>query len=104
MRHSPEIRDVIDTITTKVVLILGRFTDERLSVLQALREELQKRDYITVLPLLHESGEAWGMFASIQRRGTVLPIVPYSGESELIGRIQSDVIEIAERKVIELEP
>jgi hypothetical protein len=27
--HNEKIRDVIDTITSKVVLILGRFTDER---------------------------------------------------------------------------
>jgi hypothetical protein len=31
---------VIDTITSKAVLILGRFTDERKAVLDALREEL----------------------------------------------------------------
>jgi Pentapeptide repeats (8 copies) len=39
-----KIREVIDTITTKVVLILGRFTPERKAVLDALREELRKRD------------------------------------------------------------
>jgi hypothetical protein len=40
-----KIREVIDTITSKVVLILGRFTDDRKAVLDALREELRKRDY-----------------------------------------------------------
>jgi uncharacterized protein YjbI with pentapeptide repeats len=39
-----EIRDVIDTITSKVVLILGRFTADRKTVLNALRYELRKRD------------------------------------------------------------
>ena len=34
--NNEEIRDVIDTITTKVVLILGRFTPERKSVLARL--------------------------------------------------------------------
>ena len=33
----------------KVVLILGRFTDERKPVLDALRDELRKRDYLPVL-------------------------------------------------------
>jgi hypothetical protein len=42
-------RDVIDTITSKAVLILGRFTDERKAVLDALREELRKRDYLPIL-------------------------------------------------------
>jgi len=32
-----------------VVLILGRFTDERKAVLDALREELRKRDYLPIL-------------------------------------------------------
>jgi hypothetical protein len=44
-----KIRSVIDTITSKVVLILGRFTPERKAVLDALREELRKRDYLPVL-------------------------------------------------------
>ena len=43
------IRQVIDTITSKVVLILGRFTPERKAVLDAIREELRKRDYLPVL-------------------------------------------------------
>ncbi len=44
-----KIRQVIDTITSKVVLILGRFTPERKAVLDAIREELRKRDYLPVL-------------------------------------------------------
>ena len=40
---------MIDTITSKTVLILGRFTEERKAVLDALREELRKRDYLPIL-------------------------------------------------------
>src|SRR5262249_28813572 len=47
--HNEKIRDVIDTITSKAVLILGRFKDERKAVLDALREELRKRDYLPIL-------------------------------------------------------
>jgi hypothetical protein len=47
--NNKKIRDVIDNITSKVVLILGRFTDERKVVLDALRNELRKRNYIPVL-------------------------------------------------------
>jgi hypothetical protein len=43
------IRHVIDTITSKVVLILGRFTDVRKSVLYAIHDELRKRDYVPVI-------------------------------------------------------
>src|SRR5262245_27799379 len=49
MLHNEKIRDVIDTITSKAVLILGRFTDERKAVLDGLREELRKRDYVPIL-------------------------------------------------------
>jgi uncharacterized protein YjbI with pentapeptide repeats len=47
--RNEKIRDVIDTISSKAVLILGRFTDERKAVLDALREELRKRDYLPIL-------------------------------------------------------
>jgi hypothetical protein len=49
MLNNQKVRDVIDTITSKAVLILGRFTEERKAVLDALREELRKRDYLPIL-------------------------------------------------------
>jgi hypothetical protein len=49
MLDNKKIRNVIDIITSKAVLILGRFTDERKAVLDALREELRKRDYLPIL-------------------------------------------------------
>ena len=47
--NNEKIRSVIDTITSKVVLILGRFTTDRKSILDAIREELRRRDYVPVL-------------------------------------------------------
>jgi len=47
--NNAKIRSVIDTITSKVVLILGRFTPERKVVLDAIRDELRNRDYLPVL-------------------------------------------------------
>jgi uncharacterized protein YjbI with pentapeptide repeats len=47
--HNEKIRDVIDTITSKAVLILGRFTDERKAVLDSLREDLRNRHYLPIL-------------------------------------------------------
>jgi len=47
--NNAKIRHVIDTITSKVVLILGRFTAERKIVLESIRDELRKRDYVPVL-------------------------------------------------------
>ena len=47
--HNEKIRDVIDTITSKAVLILGRFTEERKAVLDAIRDELRRRGYLPIL-------------------------------------------------------
>ena len=47
--ENKEIRDVIDTVTTKSVLILGRFYDERKQVLDALKEALRERGYVPIL-------------------------------------------------------
>jgi uncharacterized protein YjbI with pentapeptide repeats len=47
--NNQKIRNVIDTITSKVVLILGRFTPERKPVLDALRDELRKHNFSPVV-------------------------------------------------------
>lgn len=47
--RNEKIRHVIDTITSKVVLILGRFTPEQKAVLDGLREALRKRDRLPVI-------------------------------------------------------
>jgi Pentapeptide repeats (8 copies) len=39
----------IDTVVGKVVLILGRFTPERKAVLDAIRDELRRHDYLPVV-------------------------------------------------------
>jgi uncharacterized protein YjbI with pentapeptide repeats len=43
------IRDVIDTITSKVVLLLGRFTPQRKRVLTTLQRQLRRKNYVPVL-------------------------------------------------------
>ncbi len=47
--NNPKIRDVIDTIAKKAILILGRFTPERKAVLDALREALRTHGYLPIL-------------------------------------------------------
>lgn len=49
LSHNPKIRRVIDTITSRAVLILGRFTPERKAVLDAIREELRRRDWVPII-------------------------------------------------------
>lgn len=47
--NNEKVRHIIDAVTSKVVLILGRFTEERKAVLDAIREELRGRDFTPVL-------------------------------------------------------
>jgi len=47
--HNEKIRDVIDTIGRKGVLLLGRFTEGRIAVLDRLRDELRQRGYLPIV-------------------------------------------------------
>lgn len=47
--RNAKIREVIDTITSKVVLILGRFTPRRKSVLEAIREEARRQNLLPIV-------------------------------------------------------
>jgi len=47
--NNQKIRDVIDTIGKKGVLILGRFTNGRKAVLDAIREKLRSLDYVPIV-------------------------------------------------------
>jgi Pentapeptide repeats (8 copies) len=44
-----KLRNILQTVTSKTVLILGRFTPERKRILDALREELRKFDLVPVI-------------------------------------------------------
>jgi uncharacterized protein YjbI with pentapeptide repeats len=44
-----KLRDVINTITSKAVLILGRFTPERKEILDSLANELRKNDLLPII-------------------------------------------------------
>ena len=47
--NNEEIRDVLDTIGKKGVLILGRFSPERKQVLDALRDKLRKLNFVPMI-------------------------------------------------------
>jgi uncharacterized protein YjbI with pentapeptide repeats len=49
LRANEKIRNVIDTMNSKVVLILGRFTLKRKEVLDALKEKLREKNYVPVI-------------------------------------------------------
>ncbi len=69
---NPKIRKAIDTITSKVVLILGRFSEERKAVLDAMRETLRHRDLVPVIfdfecPTSRDLTETVGTLAHMAR-------------------------------------
>jgi len=47
--ENQEIRNVIDTLTSKSVLILGRFSEERKKVLDSLKDSLRAKGYLPIL-------------------------------------------------------
>jgi hypothetical protein len=47
--HNEKIRAVIDTVGKKGVLLLGRFTEGRIAVLERLRAELRERGYLPIV-------------------------------------------------------
>jgi hypothetical protein len=47
--NNQKIRDVINTITSKVVLILGNFSPDRKAALDRIREGVRERGYLPVL-------------------------------------------------------
>jgi uncharacterized protein YjbI with pentapeptide repeats len=49
LTHNPKIREMMDTVTSKVVLILGRFSEERKHVLDRIRNELRRHNLVPVL-------------------------------------------------------
>lgn len=58
--HSEKARQVIDSLTSKVVLIIGRLTSERKAALGVLRDALRQRSYVPVLCDLDGSSERNG--------------------------------------------
>jgi hypothetical protein len=47
--HNEKIRDVIDTIGKKGVLLLGRFTEGRMKILERLREKLHSLGFVPMV-------------------------------------------------------
>lgn len=72
LRANKKIQNVIDTMSSKIVLILGRFTPERKAVLDAVKEKLRENNYVSVLfdfdkPASKNLTETVGILASWAR-------------------------------------
>jgi uncharacterized protein YjbI with pentapeptide repeats len=72
MLNNNRIREVLDAIASRVVLILGRFTPQRKRVLDRIRNELRRRNYSPVLfdfdkPTHRDMTETISILAHISR-------------------------------------
>jgi uncharacterized protein YjbI with pentapeptide repeats len=104
---NPKVRGVLDMISSKVVLILGRFNDERKSVLDAIREALRSHPngYIPVLFDFHPQ-QYRPVFATLKALASLARFViadltdPYTVRSEL-GFIVPDLPTVPVQPIIE---
>jgi hypothetical protein len=95
LRRAQKIRDVIDTVGKKGVLLLGRFTEGRIAVLERLRAELRERGYLPIVfnfdkPETKDFTETVRLLAGLSRfviaaiiEGRIMPIVPSLIPSQL---------------------
>jgi len=70
--NNRRLRDVIDGVSSKVALILGRFTSERKQVLDGIRDELRQHNYLPVLfdfdrPVVRDTVETISILAHLSR-------------------------------------
>lgn len=89
-----KIRNVIETITSKAVLILGRFTAERKAVLDELRLALRGHDLLPILfdfdrPATRSLQETVGTIARLSRFVIADITDPKSIPQELLGIVQT---------------
>jgi len=47
--NSAKVRQTIDTVTARLVLILGRFSQDRIKILENIRDALRQRSYLPML-------------------------------------------------------
>jgi len=70
--NNDKFRKVIDQVSSKMVLILGRFTEERKQVLECVRAALRQHNYLPVLfdfekPANRDLTETIGILAHLAR-------------------------------------
>jgi hypothetical protein len=83
MLHNEKIRHVIETVPSKAVLILGSFTPARKAVLDAIRDELRRYDYLPMMVDFQNPGGA----LPVERRNyieTVSTLAIWRASSSLI--------------------
>jgi len=100
MLHNEKIRDVIDTIGKKGVLLLGRFTEGRMVVLERLREKLRDLGYVPMVfnfdkPETKDFSETVRLLASLSKFVIVDITNPRSAPLELQATVPDYMVPFA---------
>jgi hypothetical protein len=97
MLHNEKIRDVIDTIGKKGVLLLGRFTAGRIMVLERLREKLRDLGFVPMVfnfdkPETKDFTETVRLLASLSKFVIVDITNPRSAPLELQANVPDTMV------------
>jgi uncharacterized protein YjbI with pentapeptide repeats len=95
--HNEKIRNVIDTIGKKGVLLLGRFTEGRIKILERLREKLRSLDYVPIVfnfdkPKTKDFTETVRLLANLARFVIVDITNPRSAPLELEATVRNYMV------------
>ena len=98
--HNEKIRDVIDTIGKKGVLVLGRFTEGRMVVLERLREKLRSLGFVPMVfnfdkPETKDFSETVRLLASLSKFVIVDITNPRSAPLELQATVPDYMVPFA---------
>jgi hypothetical protein len=98
--HNEKIRDVIDTIGKKGVLLLGRFTEGRMLVLKQLRDKLRDLGFVPMVfnfdkPKTKDFTETVGLLAKLSKFVIVDLTAPRSAPLELQATVPQCMVPFA---------
>jgi hypothetical protein len=98
--HNEKIRDIIDTIGKKGVLLLGRFTEGRIMVLERLREKLRHLGFVPIVfnfdkPETKDFTETVRLLASLSKFVIVDITTPRSAPLELQATVPDYMVPFA---------
>jgi uncharacterized protein YjbI with pentapeptide repeats len=98
--HNEKIRDIIDTIGKKGVLLLGRFTEGRIKILERLREKLRDLGFVPMVfnfdkPTTKDFTETVRLLASLSKFVIVDITNPRSAPLELQATVPDYMVPFA---------
>jgi hypothetical protein len=102
----PDYRDLIESI--RGFASMSRFIIADLSEPKSLPSELEAIvphfQSIPVMPIINRTGKPYATFDSIKRKPNVATILRYNNETQLMDKLDKEIVTVAEQKLQELKP